>query len=73
MPFLITPDKAAEYIFKELPKSNFEIYFPKRFAWIMKTLRIIPYRIYFALTNSAVTASPPSTKDIDPKNQGGHA
>jgi len=54
MPLLISPEKAAEYIYREMPKSNFEIVFPKRFAWIMKLLRILPYRIYFALTKSAL-------------------
>lgn len=53
MPFLISAEKAAEYIVKELPHSNFEISFPKRFAWIMKTLRILPYRCYFALTRAS--------------------
>lgn len=60
MPFLITPEKAAEYIFKEMPKSNFEITFPKRFAYIMKTLRLLPYRLYFALT--AGSAKPTNSK-----------
>ena len=54
MPFMISPEKAAEYIFKELPKSNFEITFPKRFAYIMKTFRILLYKLYFALTKSSL-------------------
>ncbi|MEH6455956.1 MAG: SDR family NAD(P)-dependent oxidoreductase [Cocleimonas sp.] len=53
MPFLISPEEAAEYIYKELPKNNFEIAFPKRFAYIMKTLRLLPYRLYFALTKAS--------------------
>ncbi len=58
MPFMISPEKAAEYIVKDLPKSNFEITFPKRFAYIMKTLRILPYRLYFALTKSSLNTNP---------------
>ncbi|WP_299879724.1 SDR family NAD(P)-dependent oxidoreductase [uncultured Cocleimonas sp.] len=54
MPFMISPEKAAEYIFKELPKSNFEITFPKRFSYIMKTFRVLPYKLYFALTKSSL-------------------
>lgn len=57
MPFLISPEKAAEYIYKELPKSNFEITFPKRFAYIMKTLRLLPYRAYFALTAASAKST----------------
>ncbi len=57
MPFMISPEKAAEYIVKDLPKSNFEITFPKRFAYIMKALRILPYRLYFALTKSSVNTN----------------
>ena len=53
MPFLISPEQAAKSIYKEMPASNFEITFPKRFAWIMKLLRLLPYRIYFALTKGA--------------------
>ena len=53
MPFIISPEKAAEYIYKELHKTNFEIIFPKRFAYIMKTLRLLPYRAYFALTKNS--------------------
>ena len=56
MPFMISPEKAADYIVRDLPKSNFEITFPKRFAYIMKTLRILPYRFYFALTKSSLDA-----------------
>lgn len=48
MPMIITPEKAAKYISKGLVKSGFEIAFPKRFAFIMKTLRFIPNWMYFA-------------------------
>ena len=54
MPFIISPDKAAEYIYKELPHSNFEIAFPKRFSLIMNFLRLLPYRLYFVLTKSSL-------------------
>lgn len=54
MPFIITPERAAEYILKELPKSNFEITFPKRFAYLMKTFRVLPYQLYFAFTKPSL-------------------
>lgn len=49
MPFLITAEKAAEYISNGLGRSSFEIAFPRRFAFIMKILRLLPYRLYFPL------------------------
>ncbi|MGK0272885.1 MAG: hypothetical protein ACI88H_003561, partial [Cocleimonas sp.] len=39
---------------KELPHSNFEIAFPKRFSLIMNFLRLLPYRLYFVLTKSSL-------------------
>ncbi|KAG1657151.1 putative oxidoreductase [Nymphon striatum] len=58
MPFIISPEKAAEYIVRELPKNNFEITFPKRFAYIMKMFRVLPYQLYFALTKSSLKTNP---------------
>ena len=50
MPFLISTEKAADYIMRELDTDGFEIAFPKRFVYLMKLLRILPYRAYFAVT-----------------------
>lgn len=47
MPFLISTDTAADYIMRELDTDRFEIAFPKRFVYLMKLLRILPYRAYF--------------------------
>lgn len=49
MPALISPEEAAQAIFKGLGKSHFEIHFPRRFTCWLKTLRILPYRLYFWL------------------------
>lgn len=49
MPFLITADEAAKQIVKALPSRRFEIRFPTGFALIMKLLKCLPYRLYFAL------------------------
>lgn len=49
MPFLMEPDAAAERIARGLKGSGFEIAFPRRFVAILKLLRILPYRLYFAL------------------------
>lgn len=53
MPFLIEAEQAAQAIMRELPRQNFEIVFPKRFAYLMKLLRILPYWLYFKLTRGA--------------------
>ncbi|HYW56947.1 MAG TPA: SDR family NAD(P)-dependent oxidoreductase [Polaromonas sp.] len=47
MPALITPAKAASEILAGWAKGEFEIHFPKRFTRWMKTLRLLPYALYF--------------------------
>jgi len=48
MPALITPDQAAQAIVQGWAKGEFDIHFPKRFTRVMKLLRLLPYRLYFA-------------------------
>lgn len=54
MPFLMDVETAAERIIKGLESNRFEITFPRRFACIMKLLRILPYWAYFAITRRTV-------------------
>lgn len=54
MPFLLEPEEAARAIMRELEGDSFEIVFPKRFGYIMKILRILPYWLYFRLTRKAL-------------------
>lgn len=50
MPFIKTSKYAGKKIFKGLTNSyKFEIIFPWFFIFILKTLRILPYKIYFYL------------------------
>lgn len=51
MPFLISPDDAADRIASGLKSSGFEITFPRRFTWQLKALRFLPYSLYFWLMN----------------------
>jgi NAD(P)-dependent dehydrogenase (short-subunit alcohol dehydrogenase family) len=53
MPFLITPEQAADEIARGLAGSAFEITFPKRFTYMLKALRWLPYRLYFPLVARA--------------------
>ena len=55
MPFLKTPEYAAEKIFNGLVKGNaFEIHFPKGLTLTLKFLRILPYRLYLFLVDKLV-------------------
>ncbi len=49
MPFIITADEAANYIYKGLASSSFEIRFPWFFSTLLKILKILPYPLYFFL------------------------
>ena len=50
MPFLKTPEYAAEKIYDGLTKkNNFEIHFPKELTLTLKFFSILPYKIYFYL------------------------
>lgn len=53
MPALITPHQAAQAIVRGWERGHFEIHFPKRFTGMMKCLRFLPYRLYFALVRRA--------------------
>jgi short-subunit dehydrogenase len=49
MPCIITPEKAAEYMMQGLASNRFDIHFPKRFSFVLKFLRLLPYSLYFWL------------------------
>lgn len=52
MPFLMETDDAAVRIVDGLTGSDrFEIAFPKRMVWLMKTIRWLPYPVFFWLTS----------------------
>lgn len=54
MPQLLTPEQAADAIMREIDGDGFEIVFPKRFGYALKLLRLLPYRLYFAVTRRMV-------------------
>ena len=55
MPFIKTPEFAAEKMFNGLTKTkSFEIHFPKELTLLLKLLRILPYRIYLFLIDKFV-------------------
>ncbi len=54
MPFLVSVDKATDHIMRGLASDRFEVSFPRRFALIMKVLRILPDPLFFALTRHMI-------------------
>jgi short-subunit dehydrogenase len=52
MPALISSEEAADEIIKGFGKGHFEMHFPKRFTRMLKLMRLLPYRIYFALVKN---------------------
>lgn len=49
MPFLIDVETAAARMARGFEGNSFEITFPRRFTYLMKLLRLLPYRLYFPL------------------------
>jgi short-subunit dehydrogenase len=51
MPFIISPELAAQRIVEGMGSPRFEIHFPKRFSLILKTLQLLPHWLYFKIAN----------------------
>ncbi|MEO8303005.1 MAG: SDR family NAD(P)-dependent oxidoreductase [Betaproteobacteria bacterium] len=51
MPALISAEEAAAATIKGIEAGRFEIHFPHRFTNVLKLLRLLPYRLYFALVH----------------------
>ncbi|MEZ5646266.1 MAG: SDR family NAD(P)-dependent oxidoreductase [Burkholderiaceae bacterium] len=51
MPALITPELAAADIVRGWERGAFEMHFPGRFTWVLRLMRCLPYRWYFALVH----------------------
>jgi NAD(P)-dependent dehydrogenase (short-subunit alcohol dehydrogenase family) len=49
MPALMSPEDAAKAMLQGWADGLFDIHFPKRFTLWLKLLRLLPYRMYFAL------------------------
>ena len=49
MPALMSPDDAAKAMLQGWSEGLFDIHFPKRFTLWLKLMRLLPYRMYFAL------------------------
>lgn len=56
MPALMEPDEAAKRIVQGLLSKRFEIVFPRRFVYLLKLFRLLPYSWYFKLIGKATGA-----------------
>ena len=56
MPFLMDVEDAADRLVDGLATDAFEITFPRRFAYALKVLRCLPYRLYFPLVRRMTRA-----------------
>jgi NAD(P)-dependent dehydrogenase (short-subunit alcohol dehydrogenase family) len=54
MPFLMAAEDAARAFANGLESARFEIVFPRRFALLLKLMRLLPYPVYFAITKRMV-------------------
>ncbi|MCP4595508.1 MAG: SDR family NAD(P)-dependent oxidoreductase [Neptuniibacter sp.] len=64
MPALMEPEEAAVEILNGLLGRRFEICFPKRFVYLLKFLRLLPYSWYFGLLEKSVKVEP-ETEAVD--------
>jgi NAD(P)-dependent dehydrogenase (short-subunit alcohol dehydrogenase family) len=53
MPALMTPEEAAEEIVRGWESGRFEVHFPRRFTWGLKTLQAAWHGLYFAAVRRA--------------------
>lgn len=53
MPMMVSTESAADSIIKGLGRKAFEIHFPRKFTYLMKLLRLLPYWLYFLISGRA--------------------
>ena len=56
MPFMVEQEDAARRICDGFERGGFEIAFPRRLAWLLKALNMLPYPLYFWLVAKATGA-----------------
>jgi short-subunit dehydrogenase len=57
MPFLMKSEDAARRTIEGLAAGRFEVAFPRRFVGILKSVRLLPYPLFFRLISRAVLKS----------------
>jgi len=54
MPFLMEVEDAAASMIAGLAQGRFEVTFPKRFTWLVKSTRFLPFGVFLRLTRSMI-------------------
>lgn len=54
MPFLVSPERSAQYIWNGLKKGRMEIHYPPAFSFLLKALRGLPYPLYHTLIQQGI-------------------
>lgn len=70
MPFIVPLDEAVTKIVKGLQRKAYEIAFPWKMVFLMKGLRALPHRVFFAIVNYAMVraqTTDPAAPKIDTK------
>lgn len=57
MPFLMPADEAARRLLHGLENKDYEIVFPRRLAWAMKALRLMPNALFFWIVRTFMLKS----------------
>lgn len=63
MPFIVSTEDAVKAMRRGLDSNRFEIVFPTRMAIMMKTLRVLPYWLFFQATGAIARREPPPKPD----------
>ena len=49
MPFIMSPEKAADHMLRHMETTRFQYSFPRLFSWVFRGSRFLPERLYFKI------------------------
>ncbi|MFK7744299.1 MAG: SDR family NAD(P)-dependent oxidoreductase [Roseobacter sp.] len=49
MPFIMTPEEAAEQMFKQMNSNRFKVSFPRVFSWVFRGSQFLPDWLYYRI------------------------
>lgn len=70
MPFLMEVDDAADAFYRGLKSNRVEIVFPRRLAWLLRLLRLLPYRLSLSMTRRLVPVERDESAVHEQRKQG---